>query len=79
MSSGNRRSGLHISHPIAQTLASAAILIGTGSAQVAQVLPNPWSRDGEIVGRRLTANVHLEDDTRAENNSENLADAPSVC
>jgi len=75
MSSANRRSVLHISHLMARTLLSGGILIGTASAEVAQVLPNPWSRDGEIVGRSLIANVRLEDDAWAASTSENLADA----
>jgi len=60
---------------MARTLVSGAILIGTASAEVAQVFPNPLSRDGEIVGRSLIAKIHLKDGARTANTSENLADA----
>ena len=56
-------------------MASGAILIGTAGAQIAPVLPDSESRDGEIVDCRLIANVHPEDGTPAANLGENLADA----
>jgi len=66
---------LHLSHPIARTLASGTILIGIASARVAPGLPDSESRDGEIVDGCSIPNVHLEDGTRSANPRENLADA----
>src|SRR5208282_5106625 len=59
---------LHICRAIPRTLAIGTILVGVSTAQTTQLNPNPWSRDGVMVGRWLSGSVHLEDSTRGANN-----------
>jgi hypothetical protein len=75
MSRTSARSVWAIAHLIAPTLVSGIILIGTTSSGVAQLLPDPWIRDGGIVGGSLGANVHLVDGVGAPGANKRLADA----
>jgi hypothetical protein len=75
ISHANSCFALHISHFTPRTLAIGAILIGAFSAQTAQLNPNPWSRDGANVGRRLRANIYSEEGARGADKTENLGDA----
>jgi hypothetical protein len=66
---------LHISHFRPRALAIGAILVGASATQTAQLDPSPWNRDGATVGRRLKANIYLEEGAWGAENTENLGDA----